>query len=59
MLDNSVDPIKPVEVIDAIEQHLASGRFWVYVGKGASMGPLVRRLTPGFIWRQNHKVEGF
>jgi short-subunit dehydrogenase len=59
MLDNSEEPIKPAEVIDAIEQHLGSGRFWVYVGKGASMGPLVRRLAPGFIWKQNHKIEGF
>lgn len=58
MLDNSEDPIEPIEVINAIEQHLDSGKFWVYVGKGAEMGPLVRRLAPGFIWKKNHKIEG-
>jgi len=59
MLDNSDDPIQPIDVINTIEQHLDKGRFWVYVGKGASMGPLVRRLAPGMIWKQCHKVEGF
>jgi NAD(P)-dependent dehydrogenase (short-subunit alcohol dehydrogenase family) len=59
MLDNSDAPIQPVDVINAIESHLASGKFWVYVGKGAAMGPLVRRFAPGFIWKQNHKIEGF
>jgi short-subunit dehydrogenase len=59
MLDNAEDPIEAEDVINAIEQHLANNRFWVYVGKGAFMGPLVRRLAPGFIWKQCHKVEGF
>jgi NAD(P)-dependent dehydrogenase (short-subunit alcohol dehydrogenase family) len=59
MLENAEDPIEPIDVINAIEQHLAQGKFWVYVGKGAFMGPLVRRLAPGVIWKQCHKVEGF
>lgn len=59
MLDSSDAPIAPSDVIIAIEQHLAQGKFWVYVGKGAFMGPLVRRLAPGVIWKQSHKIEGF
>ena len=59
MLEVGEEPIAPLEVINAIEQHLASGRFWVYVGKGATMGRLMRRLAPGVIWKQCHKVEGF
>ena len=59
MLDNSDVPIAPDDVINTIEQHLAQGKFWVYVGKGAFMGPLVRRLAPSVIWKQCHKIEGF
>ncbi len=59
MLDSAEEPIEPIDVINAIEQHLDQGKFWVFVGKGAFMGPLVRRLAPGIIWKQCHKVEGF
>jgi NADP-dependent 3-hydroxy acid dehydrogenase YdfG len=59
MLDSSEAPIAPIDVIKAIDHNLAEGKFWVYVGKGAFMGPLVRRLAPGVIWKQCHKVEGF
>jgi len=59
MLDNAEAPIESIEVINAIEHHLIDGKFWVFVGKGAFMGPLVRRLAPNVIWKQCHKVEGF
>lgn len=59
MIEQSGEPIAPNEVINAIEEHLTQGKFWVYIGKGASMGPLVRRLAPGFIWKKNHQTEGF
>jgi NAD(P)-dependent dehydrogenase (short-subunit alcohol dehydrogenase family) len=59
MLDAAEDPIEAGDVIAAIESHLSAGKFWVYVGKGASMGPLARRLFPGRIWKHNHQVEGF
>jgi NAD(P)-dependent dehydrogenase (short-subunit alcohol dehydrogenase family) len=59
MLDNAEQPIEAVDVINAIEKHLEKGKFWVYVGKGAAMGPLIRRLSPNSIWKICHKVEGF
>lgn len=59
MLDSSEAPIAPIDVIHAIDQSLGEGKFWVYAGKGAFMGPLVRRLAPRVIWKQCHKVEGF
>ena len=59
MLDVSEAPIAPSDVIKAIDLNLAENKFWVYVGKGAFMGPLVRRVAPGVIWKQCHKVEGF
>ena len=59
MLDTSEDPVEPADVINAIDESLRKNKFWVFVGKGASTGPLVRRLFPGLIWKQNHKVEGF
>ena len=59
MLESGPNPIKPEEMINAIEAHLAAGKFWVYHGKGAKVGPLMRRLAPGLIWKQCHDVEGF
>ncbi len=59
MLDNGDGLIEPIEVINAIDEHLSKEKFWVFVGKGATTGPLVRRLAPGFIWKQCHEVEGF
>ena len=59
MLETGADPIPPEEMINAIEEHLAKDKFWVFHGKGATMGPLMRRLAPGLIWKQVHQVEGF
>lgn len=59
MIDSGPNPITPVEMINAIEDHLTRGKFWVFHGKGAKMGPLMRKLAPGLIWKQVHDVEGF
>ena len=59
MLDETGDPIAPKTVIDAIEECLDRGRFFVYPTRNAKIGVLMRRFFPGLIWKQVHKVEGF
>jgi len=58
MLDDA-PPIEPQEVIDRIELALDKEEFLVFPGKGTKIGWIVRRLAPGLIWKQVHKVEGF
>ncbi|MCG8590218.1 MAG: short-chain dehydrogenase, partial [Proteobacteria bacterium] len=57
LLDQS-PPIAPEQVLDAIEDSLESGRFWVFPGRGTSLAWRLRRLLPGLLWRQIHKLEG-
>jgi NAD(P)-dependent dehydrogenase (short-subunit alcohol dehydrogenase family) len=52
-------PIKPQEVLDAIEKTLDGGGLWVFPGKGTSLGWRLRRWFPGLLWSRVHKVEGF
>ena len=59
MLDDAGAPITPKEVIDAIEQCLEKGKFWVYPNGKARIGSIMRRLFPSLIWKQVHQVEGF
>jgi len=59
MLDNAGPPIEPKVVIDAIEDCLARGRFFVYPTRNARIGMLMRRFMPNLIWKQVHQVEGF
>jgi NAD(P)-dependent dehydrogenase (short-subunit alcohol dehydrogenase family) len=59
MLDSSGDPIAPQQVIDAIENALEKGKFWVYPNGNARIGSIMRRLFPGLIWKQVHQTEGF
>ena len=59
MLDSQGPPIAPKVVIDAIEECLDKGRFFVYPTRDAKIGVLMRRLFPGLIWKQVHQVEGF
>ncbi|MDZ7784322.1 MAG: SDR family NAD(P)-dependent oxidoreductase [Halioglobus sp.] len=59
MLDKTGDPIDPKTVIDAIEECLDRGRFFVYPTRNAKIGVLMRRFFPGLIWKQIHEVEGF
>lgn len=52
-------PIKPEEVLDAVEVSLDKGEFWCLPGKGTRLGYVMRRLLPGAVWQNIHKVEGF
>jgi NAD(P)-dependent dehydrogenase (short-subunit alcohol dehydrogenase family) len=56
---NENPPIEPNEVLDAVEVSLDKGQFWCMPGKGTRMGYIMRRLLPGAIWKEVHKVEGF
>ncbi|NNC55757.1 MAG: SDR family NAD(P)-dependent oxidoreductase, partial [Pseudomonadales bacterium] len=59
MLDEAGDPITPEEVLAEIEVRLEKGKFMVFPGKQTYFGTIMRRLFPGLIWKQVHKVEGF
>lgn len=51
--------LQPGEVLDAIENSLEAGEFWVFPGKGTRVGYRMRRFFPNFVWNHTHKVEGF
>lgn len=59
MLDETGDPLPPQVVIEAIEQSLDRGQFWVFPNSKARIGARMRRWLPGLIWKQVHQVEGF
>jgi NAD(P)-dependent dehydrogenase (short-subunit alcohol dehydrogenase family) len=59
MLDSAGAPIAPETVIDAVEDCLKKGKFFVYPTRGAKIGVMMRRLFPALIWKQVHQVEGF
>lgn len=59
MLEAQGAPISPGSVIDAVEACLKKGTFFVYPTRDAKVGAIMRRLLPGLIWKQVHKVEGF
>jgi NAD(P)-dependent dehydrogenase (short-subunit alcohol dehydrogenase family) len=58
LLDDA-PPIEPEVVLDAIERTLDNGRFWVFPGRGTSLGWRIRRWLPGLVWSRIHQVEGF
>ena len=49
----------PEVVIDAIEDALEAGKFWVFPGKRAKPGYFIRRFLPGLSWKLVHKIEGW
>jgi short-subunit dehydrogenase len=51
-------PIEPEEVLDAIEQALDRGRFWVFPGRQTALAWRIRRFLPGLFWRRAHQIEG-
>ncbi|QFU75785.1 SDR family NAD(P)-dependent oxidoreductase [Halioglobus maricola] len=59
MLDSQGEPLAPGDVIDAIEQSLDKGKFFVLPTRDSRIGVLMRRFLPGLIWKQVHDVEGF
>ncbi|MFO0697131.1 MAG: SDR family oxidoreductase [Polyangiales bacterium] len=59
MLDEGGDLLKPIDVINAIEDGLEKGTFMVFPNRNAKIGAFVRRFFPNLIWKQVHQVEGF
>lgn len=58
LLDKNA-PIDAESVLDAIEVSLEKGDFWCFPGKGTKLGYIMRRLLPGAVWKEVHKIEGF
>ena len=54
---SNMEPIAPLEVLDAIEAALEKGQFWVFPGKGTRRGYVMRRWFPNLIWKGVHKNE--
>ena len=50
-------PIRPDQVLDAVERALARGRLWVFPGFGSTFMWRARRIIPGIVWRFLHLVE--
>jgi NAD(P)-dependent dehydrogenase (short-subunit alcohol dehydrogenase family) len=59
MLESQSVPIAPMVVIEAVEDCLKKGKFFVFPTRDAKIGSIMRRLLPGLIWKQVHQVEGF
>jgi NAD(P)-dependent dehydrogenase (short-subunit alcohol dehydrogenase family) len=51
-------PIAPEAVLEAIEASLEKDAFWVFPGRGTSLGWRMRRWLPDLLWSRVHKVEG-
>lgn len=49
--------LAPGRVIDALEEAIRSGDFWVFPGWYTRPTIIVRRLVPGFLWWLVRKVE--
>jgi NAD(P)-dependent dehydrogenase (short-subunit alcohol dehydrogenase family) len=59
MAVNEGQEISPAQVLDAIESDLENGRFWVMVTGQTRFGAWMRRVFPGLVWKNIHKVEGW
>lgn len=51
--------ISPGQVLDTIEADLDAGRFWVLVTRQTRFGAWMRRVFPGLVWKNIHKIEGW
>ena len=58
-LTQAAPALEPEEVIADIEACLEKGKFLSMPGKGTSIGYLMRRLFPNYLWNYSHKAEGF
>lgn len=45
------------EVLDAVEQALGRGEFWVFPGPLVRWYVRLRRLVPGLLWKRVHQIE--
>lgn len=56
ILDES-PPIRPEQVLDAIERDLERGRLFVFPDRNSRAVVWARRLVPGLVWRYVHRIE--
>jgi NAD(P)-dependent dehydrogenase (short-subunit alcohol dehydrogenase family) len=56
---NEGKEITPASVLDAIEDDLDRGRFWVMVDRKTRFGAWMRRVFPNLVWKNIHDIEGW
>ena len=56
---NEGQEITPAQVLSAVESDLERGRFWVLVTGQTRFGAWMRRVFPGLVWKNIHKIEGW
>ena len=49
----------PPQVLEAVENDLEKGKFWVYVTGQTGFGAWMRRVFPNLVWKNIHKIEGW
>lgn len=59
MAMNEGQEVAPEQVLAAVENDLDAGKFWVLVTRQTRFGTWMRRVFPGLVWRNIHKVEGW
>ena len=59
MSENEGKEIAPAQVLDAVENDLDSGRFWVLVDRKTRFGAWMRRVFPNLVWKNIHDIEGW
>ncbi len=50
-------PITVDEVVSAIEKGLKKKQFWIFPGRGTTIGAMMRRLFPAVVWKHIQSVE--
>ncbi len=56
---NEGEEIEPPQVLAAVEEGLEKANFWVYVTGQTKFGAWMRRVFPGVVWKNMHKIEGW
>ena len=56
---DSLPPIAPETVLDAIERDLEGGTLMVFPDRNARISVWMRRFLPDLLWRGLHRTEGF
>jgi NAD(P)-dependent dehydrogenase (short-subunit alcohol dehydrogenase family) len=50
-------PLRPEQVLEAIDKALDAGRFWVFPGLGSTAAWRARRFLPNLVWKYLHRIE--
>lgn len=56
--EKGMEPIRPEEVLDAIERDLDRGRLFCFPTRRTHVAHLLRRFAPGLVWAGVHRIEG-